>query len=142
MDFERVADLIEADSRHRNVPLADSRAIAKLLETAFLASLAREEGNSIRCDLLLIDAACPDPTPPKRVAEERWRCVALAKPIPLTVDNLVKIAQAADPWATAIAVHFQPTGEPAIWAIVDQQIHYNRWRYLDSDFGPSQPCGI
>jgi hypothetical protein len=80
--------------------------------------------------------------PPQRIAEHRWRFIRLEKTVPLTVENLAKIAAAADPWATAIAVYATDTSAPFIWALVDQQVHYNRWRYHDAESGPSNPAAF
>jgi hypothetical protein len=102
--------------------------------------MAREEGVYLRCDLILLDPGNSDPEPPERIAEQRWQCVTFDQPLPLTVPNLSKLATAADPWTTAVAIHVSATDAPTIWAFVDQQIHYNRWRYHDAEFGPSNPA--
>jgi hypothetical protein len=101
--------------------------------------MARDEAVFVRCDLLLVSPDNPDPLPPQRIAEHRWRFIRLENAVPLTVENLAKIAAAADPWATAIAIYVTDTSAPFIWALVDQQVHYNRWRYHDAEFGPSNP---
>jgi len=52
--------------------------------------------------------------------------VPLADRLPLAVPTLVKIAKAADPWTSALTVFFDKSGEPYIWALIDQTVHWNR----------------
>lgn len=126
----------DASRNGRQVP--DRAILAELLEIAFFFSLSREEGASVRCALLILDPANPDPRPPLRLTDRRWQCVPLRERLPLTVATLSKLAPAADPWATALAVHHYEEGW-FVWALLDQQVHFNRWRYLDAESGPDNP---
>lgn len=138
MDFGEIAALLADDAAGRGFPLPSSEAIVQLLEPAFYASLAQDEGVGVRCDLLIIDPRNPDPIRPQRITDSRWQCVPLGQRVPLTVSNLTKIAAAADPWATSLAVHHGEEGW-FVWGVVDQQTHYNRWRHFDAESGPHNP---
>jgi hypothetical protein len=138
VDFQHIAEFITDDAQERSHAVPPRDAIVALLDLAFHASLAREEGVPVRCDFLLIDPARPDPKPPPKITELRWRCIPLTERVRLTVAHIAKLASAADPWATSVAVSLDEDGWFA-WALVDQQIHYNRWRYLDAEFGSANP---
>src|ERR1043166_2689874 len=105
MYFDEMAAFIEDHAAENERPLPLRPALVQLLEVVFFFSLTREEGVPVRCALLIIDPANPDPKPPLQPSERRWRCVPLEEPILVTVAALAKIALAADPWSTALAVH-------------------------------------
>lgn len=138
MDFGAIAAFLAEDASVRGFALPSLDAIVQLFESAFYASLTRDEGVSVRCDLLIVDPSDPDPIRPKSVAESRWRCIPFAARIPLNAQNIRKLAAAADPWATALAVYHGDEGW-FVWGLIDQQTHYNRWRHMDAESGPHNP---
>lgn len=138
MNSDVIAASLVEDATERGFQLPPLDAVVELLESAFYASLSHDEGVPVRCDLLIIDPEKPDPIRPKAVAESRWRCVPFLERVTLNVRNIAKLAAAADPWATALAVYHDNTGW-YVWALVDQQTHYNRWRHMDAESGLHNP---
>lgn len=138
--FDSVARFLVEHARRNGRVLPSEHILGNLLSVVFYGSLSREEGMPIRFDVFVIDPDHADLDPPARPVERRWRYVPLTNRIPLSVSALAKLANAADPWATALAV-FHHFGEWFIWALIDQQVHFNRWRYLDAQSGPDNPAG-
>jgi hypothetical protein len=100
--------------------------LAKLLDVVYYTSLKTEEARPVSARLCLVNPDKPEDSPPPMPRLSRWQLVALGNRLPLTVPNLVKIAKAADPWASALAVYFDKSGELYIWGMIDQVVHWNR----------------
>jgi hypothetical protein len=111
----------------------------RLFETMYLASLRREESTPISCRIAYISKSRPDPDPPERIVADRWCWTPLRKEIPLTVDNLVKLSEAVDPWASTLAVHGGSGRSLYIWGLVDQTVHWNRFVVGEAESGPEMP---
>jgi hypothetical protein len=62
-----------------------------------------------------------------RVEGNDWEPVRvpLRSPVPATAPNLIKMAPAADPWTSALAVSFNSKRQPIIWGLVDQVVYGN-----------------
>jgi hypothetical protein len=88
--------------KEENPPSND--VITQLLETLFFASLRHEEAQPTLCRVAFIDRRNPDPKPPERIVDDRWKFFKLANDVPFTVSNLVKLSQAVDPWGSTLAV--------------------------------------
>jgi hypothetical protein len=56
-----------------------------------------------------------------------------------TVRNLVKLAKAADPWSSCLAVYFNDKGNFYIWGLIDQTVHFNTLLMREREGGYSQP---
>lgn len=102
-------------------PLLDH--LTALLEAAFFASMQTEESQPIRCTLAFVDPGAPDPQRPQKIRPHRWTVVPLAEPVPLSINSLTKLAQAAPFEASAIAVYVTADSKPIIWGLVDQELH-------------------
>jgi hypothetical protein len=100
--------------------------LEKLFDIVYFTSLKTEEGRPIVARLCLVNPEKPDDSPPPRPRLSRWVTVQLANRLPLTVPNLVKIAKAADPWSSAVAVYYDRAGALFIWGLIDQTVHWNR----------------
>ena len=66
--------------------------------------------------------------------EYKWKVVKLANPVSYTVAALSKLAMAADPWSSCLAVYFDLKGELYIWGLVDQAVHFNTALFHESSF--------
>jgi hypothetical protein len=111
----------------------------ELFETMYFASLQREEAEAVTCRLAFVDRANSDPTPPKRIPEDRWKHFALEPDIPLSVRNLVKLSKAVDPWSSTLAVDVDIKGGLRIWGLIDQSVHHNTFVMQETDSGPEMP---
>ena len=76
-----------------------------LAETLNFASLRTEEGLAIRVYVAYIDPDRPDPYDRRVTARDRWTAFRFAHRLPLTVENVVKIARASDPRTSLLAVY-------------------------------------
>jgi hypothetical protein len=100
--------------------------LAKLFDVVYYTSLKTEEGRPVVARLCLVNPDKPEDSPPPMPRMSRWELVPLADRLPLTVPALVKIAKAADPWTSALAVYFDASREFYIWGLIDQTVHWNR----------------
>lgn len=98
--------------------------LTNLFETLFFASLRTEESEPIKVHIVYLDPDNPDPDPPPRIRNDRWKCVKLHRRIPVSVSNIVKIAKASDPRSSSFAVYHNARGKLFIWGLVDQGTGY------------------
>lgn len=110
--------------------------LTELLETAFFASLARDEAARITPELVYIDPDNPDPDPPPYIRRPRWRFFRLDSPIPLNVPSLVKIARATDGRTSSLGVFANRNGQLEVVGLVDEGLGHGRQRALESGFVP------
>lgn len=112
--------------------------LSALFQTMFLASLKTEEGSFVRCSIAYADPLNPDPDAPSRQRDPRWKFFPFGSSIEFTVANLSKIAFAADPSSTSIAVFPGKDGNLKMWGFFDQQGGYQSFvtHEADSAFGP------
>ena len=128
----------ELEQRNANNPSLDI--LVNLFETLYFSSFETEELHPITCYIVYLPPDNPDPKPPKRIVNNRWSYIRLSSSIPLTVSNLVKLAQASDPRTSSFAVyHDANDGHLFIWGIIDQANEYHDWMNYDSDEGMERP---
>lgn len=97
-------------------PLPPFGQIKKVIETAYLASLEREEGRPVRFALVVVDPAVGDKISTMKKSQDYL--LHLQTPLPLTVDSITKLAPALDPGISAMAVGpTENTDEMHIWGI-------------------------
>ncbi|HQJ10114.1 MAG TPA: hypothetical protein PLF54_13990, partial [Deltaproteobacteria bacterium] len=83
-------------------PLPPFEQIKRVIETAYLASLEREEGRPVRFALVVADPAVGDKISTMKRPPDYL--LHLDMPLPLSVDSIVKLAPALDPGISAMAV--------------------------------------
>src|SRR5260370_5745714 len=136
--FEALAKRIFEQVSKRGKHSPSVSILRQLIETMFFASLETEESEPIRCRIAFMSKQNPDPKPPERIVADRWQCVSFQSEIPFDVSNRTKLAKAADPWASTLAVY--ASGEALkIWGAVDQSIHYSSHVVRENDEGPEMP---
>ncbi len=115
--------------------------LVDLFEALYFASLKTEELQPITCYIVYLDPANPDPKPPKRILKDRWSCVRLVNPIPVTTGNLVKLAKASDPRTSSFAVYPDPkiNGQLSIWGLIDQGNRHHDFLNHDVESGSARP---
>jgi hypothetical protein len=106
--------------------IPEAKLLVKLFDIVYYTSLKTEEGRPVVTRLCLVNPDKPEDSPPPMPRVSRWALIPLADRLPLTVPALVKIAKAADPWTSALAVFFDEAGEFYIWGLIDQTVHWNR----------------
>lgn len=110
-----------------------------LFESMFFASFKTEESDPIVFHIVYIDPDEPDPNPPKNMPKDRWSYVRFAKPIPVNVSNLIKIAKASDPRTSSLAIYAHEKGRLAIWGLIDQGNRYHDFVNYDLENAPERP---
>jgi hypothetical protein len=134
-----LADAVFSDLIARNLPTPPLTALCELFEGLYFASLRTEESQPIRIYVIYLDPDNPDPNPPQRLVNDRWSCARLSPPLPLTVANLIKIATASDPRASAFAVYHDTPHTLTIWGLIDQANRYYDYLNHDADTEPERP---
>jgi hypothetical protein len=113
--------------------------IVDLFESMYFASLKTEESQPVIFHIVYLDPYIPDPDPPERIVKDRWSYVKLAKRIPVTIPNLIKIAKASDPRTSSLAVYPDRNGRLSIWGLVDQGNRYHDFINYNTDSGAERP---
>src|SRR5579863_2019046 len=137
-----LATLIHARVARDKVAAPDIAVLTRLVEVMYFGSLGTEEGHYIRCWITYVDPDNPDPERPMRVRADRWTISKLKRRIAFSERNLAKLAPAADPWSTAIAVYGDRKGQLFIWGLIDQGIHKSRISVRESSEGGYQFAGL
>lgn len=113
-------------------------ALVELFETLYATSLRTEERQAIRIDVVYINKKDVfDDT-----VEYPWRAVPFSAEIPLSVQDLLKLARASDPNTSAIALHHDENGKILIWGLIDQRDKLCAALRHQSAIEWSYQCGI
>ena len=132
---ELVAHLRASFNENRPSPL--DHHLQKFIETAFYASLEREEGRPLTFALVLADK---DVLRMENVNRRQWSPLVLSQPIPFEVALVAKIAAAIDRRQTLLAVAEQH-GELFISGLVRTNTLNRRLLLSDSFWVPGQSYG-
>jgi len=136
-----LAEFIHKRLEHNTIDIhpIELKVLEDLFDGLFYASLHSEEGELIRVTVTLFEEANPQLKTRKFEAGDKWRYVPFAAPIPFTVNNLVKLSKAADPWSSSLAVYYDHSNELFIYGMIDQAIHSLSYINFESDHKPDQP---
>jgi Probable sensor domain DACNV len=94
--------------------------LTRLLETLYFASLKTDEGWQILCTVNYVDPDEPLRPPGSRPADS-WAHVPFERPLPFDVRTLAKLARAADPAVSSLAVYRDKRNKLFIWGMFDQE---------------------
>jgi len=133
-----LANAVAATFNGRRGHVPSRQFLSTLFDAMYYSSLRTEEGRPIAFHIVYVDPVNPDPHPPKRIVQDRWSIASFSEPIPLTVQNFVKLALASDPRSSSLAVYDLPE-RPCIWGLVDQGNRYYDFVNYESDSGPERP---
>jgi hypothetical protein len=133
------ADAVCSELRRRASFCPQRDILVGLFESMYFASLKTEESQPIVFHIVYLDPHNPDPTPPERIVKDRWSSVKLAKPIPATMPNLIKIAKASDPRTSSLAVYPDRRGRLTVWGLIDQGNRYHDFVNYEDESGPERP---
>jgi hypothetical protein len=89
-------------------PLPRQQDLAELLDVAFLASIAQEEGRAVTFTLLYCD--------PLLAIESQWPMIRFASDLPFSVEHIRKLSPATDPSTVDIGV-FRQDGPLFLWGV-------------------------
>jgi hypothetical protein len=109
-------------SQHGNAPAEG--VLTRLLETLYFASLKTDEGRSILCTVNYVDPADRQNAAPGPRPCDGWIYVPFERPLPFDVRTLSKLARAADPTVSSLAVYRDKKNKLFIWGMVDQEPRY------------------
>lgn len=113
--------------------------LVELFETMYYASLQTEESARISFHLLYLDPTNPDPDPPSIISRDRWIVVQLTETIPLTIANLIKLANASDPRTSSFAIYHDDRDQLFVWGFVDQGGSFSDFVNYESEAGFARP---
>jgi hypothetical protein len=133
------ADAVCSELRKRASLCPQREIVVDLFESMYFASLKTEESQPIIFHIVYLDSHNPDQDPPERIAKDRWSYVQLAKLIPVTIPNLIKIAKASDPRTSSLAVYPDRHGRLSIWGLTDQGNRYHDFVNYEDESGPERP---
>lgn len=107
----KYAPAIPSRPPNLDIPTA---ALVTLCETLYMASIATQEGEPVRLELVYLN-----PDQPEEKADASWQVFAFAERLPFTLPNLIKLAPASDPRNSAVAVFHETDGTVFIWGLID-----------------------
>lgn len=137
--------LVAARLRERGLEPPADKALLQLLEALYFASLKTDEGRPCLCTVNYVDpqhdsAGTTDQAAPAGdVGSQAWTTVRFRQPLPLNVRTLRKLAEAADPTVSSLAVFSDDHGEMFVWGMVDQELRYADYVSQDSAPQPRRP---
>jgi len=128
-----MASLVRSQLSRRGQAPPDLPVLVELFEALYFASLQTEESQRIALHVVYLDPAGANSS--RSIAG--WSYIALAEPVPVTVSNFVKIAEASDPRASSFAVYQDGEGRLQIYGLVDQgNSQYGYVTYESDDTHP------
>jgi len=134
-----LARLVATRLRERHLEPPADKVLLHLLETLYFASLKTDEQRPCLCTVNYVDpqteraASATDDQDAGRIAY-RFR-----QPIPMSVRTLKKLAEAADPAVSSLAVYHDENGEVMIWGMIDQPAQFGEALSLDAPNGTQRP---
>jgi sensor domain DACNV-containing protein len=124
--------------RRRKLPVPPSEGLDRLFEVLFFASIKADELRTTTVSIIVLDPAAPDPSPPRRIRQDRWSYIPLGDPLELSAGVLSKLAQATDPRSSSLAIWFK-NARPYVWGLIDQQNGFFDFINYESESGPERP---
>ena len=114
-----LAQLVAQRLQAEHVESPPESVLVRLFEILYFASFHTDEGRRILCTVNYVDPATLASSPDEPV--NQWRHVAFERPLPLDVRTLTKLARAADPNVSSLAVSADASGDLYIWGLFDQE---------------------
>ena len=113
--------------------------LTRLLETLYFASLKTDEGRPILCTVNYVDPAQRQNVGSGQATADCWSHVPFDRPLPFDVRTLTKLARAADPAVSSLAVFRDKKNKLFIWGMVDQEPRHSDYIMLDAASTPARP---
>lgn len=112
--------------------------LLRLFETLYFASLKTDESRPCRCTINFVHPPSEDMISAKNPHTSGWKVIPFDERFPLTVRELLKMADAVDPSVSSLAVSHDNAGELFIWGMVDQEIRYGDYVALAATQDPKR----
>ena len=120
-----------------NAVAPSDNVLLQLFETLYFASLKTDEARPCRCTINFLDPSHADNLTEQELSGG-WTVIPFSEICPLSVRSLLKIADAADPTVSSLAVCSNEDGELFIWGMVDQEIRYGDYVSLNATEDPKR----
>jgi hypothetical protein len=130
-----VAERLRADFG-RSIP---ETVLVRFLETLYFTSLKTEEGRRVMCMVTYLEPEQLESSPASRRVPDQWICARFASPLPFDVRNLAKLAQAADPAVSSLAVSSDAKHRLFVCGIIDQEPRYADAIFTDCPSAAARP---
>jgi len=137
--YKDLAKSVELELKKRGITNFNLEAITSLFEPMYFASLRTDESEPISFHIVYLDPDDPDPDPPRRITNDRWKSVRFEQPILATISNLIKVAKASDPRTSSLAIYEDTQRDLFVWGLVDQGNTYSDFVNYESESGPCRP---
>lgn len=124
-------------SQHGNAP--PEAVLTRLLETLYFASLKTDEGRQILCTVNYVDPVDRQTHTAMRRPADCWMYVPFERPLPFDARTLSKLARAADPAVSSLAVYRDKKNKLFIWGMVDQEPRLTDFVSFDAANTPERP---
>ncbi len=134
-----LAKLVAARLISGNVEPPSDRVLLRFFETLYFSSLKTDESRPCRCTVNYVDPQAPADKAAVDGRAGRWRVIPFAQSMPFDVRTLLKLARAADPNTSSLAVFSDAAGELFIWGIVDQELRYADFIAAGASASPHRP---
>jgi hypothetical protein len=122
-NLAQVVKLVVRHLRNQKRRVPSIELLQQLIEKSFYASMKSEESRRIVCTLAFVEPKNPAGKDPRRIRPQRRSYVAFKDLIPFDIRNLVKLSQAAPPWASCVAVCGN-NHQLFICGLFDQEVHH------------------
>jgi hypothetical protein len=133
-----LAKLVATRLRSQSGIAPPEAVLTRLLETLYFASLKTDEGWQILCTVNYVDPQDPS-RPFSRPPADCWALVPFERPLPFDVRSLAKLARAADPAVSSLAVYRDKRNKLFIWGMVDQEARHSELISLAAGATPERP---
>ncbi len=135
---QHLAKYVAARLRSSGEPCPSDSVLQRLFETMYFASLRTDEGRPCRVSVNYIDSQMPADVTGAQSAD-RWACARFDRPLPFDVRTLIKLADAADPSVSSLAVFSNAENKLLVWGMMDQELRYPEYAALDWPSSPRRP---
>ena len=134
-----LAKLVATRLRGEHGAAPPEAVLTRLLETLYFASLKTDEGRPIFCTVNYVDPDEPQGESLAQGSADAWSHVPFERPLPFDVRTLTKLARAADPAVSSLAVFRDKRNKLFIWGMVDQEDRHSDYITLDASNTPERP---
>ncbi len=131
-----LAKLVAARLRNQHGGAPPEAVLTRLLETLYFASLKTDEGRPILCTVNYVDPAEESCATNIRKPADCWNHVPFERPLPFDARTLSKLARAADPAVSSLAVYRDKKNKLFIWGMVDQEPRHSEFIALSVNTPP------
>lgn len=132
---QHLAKYVAARLRCGGEPCPTETTLQRLFETMYFASLRTDEGRPCRLIVNYIDKQAAEET----ATADRWTCARFDRPLPFDVRTLTKLADAADPSVSSLAVFSNADGKLFVWGMIDQEVRYPDYTVMDWPASSKRP---